>query len=124
VPADDPVNDQPDAQRLLEAMAEALTGDVMSGLDSEAASYTVRIVANLCRILAREAELGPAAREAAETDLRLLLGGAEPFTDLVVELDRTLADDPGSLEPRDVFALLVADVDRRLAIARPDYRVR
>ncbi|MDH3293703.1 MAG: DUF6285 domain-containing protein [Acidimicrobiia bacterium] len=127
--------DRPDATTLLSAMADALIADVASALGrdpSEApdptAHYTTRVVANLCRILARETELGPAASRATIRDLECLLGRPGSLPELVARLDDRLTVDgkrpvADRLDRVEVFNVLKADVARRLAIARPDYAV-
>lgn len=122
--------DRPDAERLLLAVADALSADVVAALspgasDPEAAAaarYTVRIAANLCRILAREAALGPQAETATVADLRSLLGRNDgSLEELSAALDETLRDGAVDLDARSVHRVLAASVERRLAIARPSY---
>ena len=55
--------DRPDATQLLEAMAATLTDKVMPEL-SGGAQHQARIVANLCRIVARDL-----ADDATDTDI-------------------------------------------------------
>ncbi len=115
--------DRPDAPTLLNAVADALIGraDPTSPDDAAADRYLIRIAANLCRILAREAEAGPAADAATVDELRVLLDRWDgSLDDLVAALDdaiRTGVD----LDPADLHRVLLANTVRRLAIARPGY---
>ena len=133
--------DQPDAATLLGAIARTL-GDEVLPATSGPAQHAVRVAANLCRILEREIRLGPTARETSRRALVDLLDRDASLSELVRELDarlggRTLDDsaaggdsedgtttDPNALDTdfdERVRALLLADVERRLAIDRPGY---
>lgn len=122
--------DRPDAHHLLVAVADALSGDVAPALsgaaDAEAAAaarYTARIAANLCRILAREAVSGPVAEDSTLADLRALLGRDDgSLEELSGALDDLLRSGGGDMDARTVYRVLSANVERRLAIARPSYR--
>ena len=116
--------DQPDRQTLLTAMAEALTADVVNQESDDAVKsrYTARIVANLCRVLARELALGPAADKATEADLQRILQSEATGPDLVAQLDERLRRRDHELDPGDLYRVMVADVERRLEVARPGYR--
>lgn len=119
--------DRPDAATLLDAMADALTDDVMPHCDG-GVRHSARVVANLCRILAREQRLGDEASAATVADLGRLLamsGDADALDtprlpSLVERLDEVLAG--ADALPAGIHEALVDDVNRRLAIARPDYR--
>ncbi len=124
--------DRPDAERLLPAVADSLSDEIVaaltpgaSGEAAAAARYTARIAANLCRILAREVLRGQAAEAATVADLRRLLGRADgSLAELSGELDDALRrGDPG-LDPGAVHRVLTNGVERRLAIARPAYRTK
>ena len=111
--------DRPDAAQLLEAMAETLTGNVMPSLDG-GAKHSARVVANLCMILAREWD----QREGVATDqLRALLDSPDAeYVDLIVDLDRRFADNDVSSElAAALYPIMMADSERRLAIAKPEY---
>jgi hypothetical protein len=113
--------DRPDAASLLTAMAETLSSEVLPAT-SGVATHSVRVVANLCRILAREIRDGDEARELTRQSLVELIGREAPLEDLVHELDRQLGERPDDtdLEAR-AARLILADVRRRLAIDKPDY---
>jgi len=125
------VIDRPDGHRLLLAVADALSEDVLPALSAspppidgqfESARYRTRIAANLCRILAREAQWGPAAAAATVADLRALLDRQdESLAELCRLLDDGLRDGSNTLDPAAVHRVLMANVERRLAIARPSY---
>ncbi len=128
------VIDRPDAQRLLNAVADVLADDVVPALSSSATSdadaagarYLARIAANLCRILAREAQGGAAAEAATLADLRALLGRDDgSLEELSALLDERLRDGApegeAGLDPNTVHRVLTANVERRLAMARPSY---
>jgi hypothetical protein len=120
--------DRPDAATLLKAMAETLSNEVLPAT-SGGTRHAVRVVANLCHILEREVVAGPAASEQTRQALADLLDDQHEATlpELVAELDRVLCDS-GSIGGRDdstfdsrVRRVILADVERRLAIDRPGY---
>ena len=114
--------DRPDAPALLEAMAATLADAVVPACEGPP-QHAARVVANLCRILAREFEHGVAATEQTTSELRLLLGSDAGLSELVVELERRL-ESGGEVDPMDddqLFSVLKANVDRRLAVAKPSY---
>jgi len=130
--------DKPGPTELLLAVAEALTTEVIASInpsacdaeldrsDAAGAAYTVRIAANLCRIVARQAELGPEAERATTEDLERFLSRSGSLSGLVAALDQALIDNPAIVEGRlaELHALLLANATRRLAIARPEYLQR
>ena len=130
-----PMIDRPDAARLLAAVADTLVAQTLTGRDSEVATpcdgaaaesarYTLRVAANLCRILAREARFGPAAEAATVAELRELLGrNGGSIEDLNSALDEALRSGGAGLDSTAVHRVLTANVERRLAIARPAYRL-
>lgn len=119
--------DRPDAATLLKAMAATLSDEVLP-TTSGGTRHAVRVVANLCRILERETAAGPAAAELTRQALSALLGHEGTLPELVADLDRALrngasADDNSADAAFDarVREVLLADVERRLAIDRPGY---
>lgn len=106
--------DRPDATLLLEAMAATLTDMVMPEL-SGGAQHQARIVANLCRVVARDL-----ADDATDTmaALAALIGVEGSLDDLAAALDQRLA--AGELLD-EVLPLLLADTARRAEIAKPGY---
>lgn len=119
--------DRPDAATLLKAMAATLSDEVLP-TTSGGTRHAVRIVANLCRILEREVVAGPAASEQTRRSLVLLLDRDATLPELVADLDRALQgsasiDDTTDDENFDarVREVLLADVERRLAVDRPGY---
>ena len=106
--------DRPDATTLLEAMAATLTDKVMPEL-SGGAQHQARIVANLCRIVARDL-----ADDATDTTAALaaLLGSDGSLDDLAVELDQRLA--AGELLD-EALPVLLADATHRAEVAKPGY---
>ena len=110
--------DRPDAATLLKAMAATLSDEVLP-TTSGATRHAVRVVANLCRILEREMTIGPAASEQTRQALAELLGHEATLPELIVDLDRALCDGE-SLDSR-ARKIILADVERRLAIDRPGY---
>jgi len=115
--------DRPDAATLLKAMAATLSDEVLPKT-SGGTRHAVRVVANLCRILEREVTAGPSASEETRQALAELLARDGTLAELVAELDRTIREDETSddadfeLRAREV---ILADVERRLAIDRPGY---
>lgn len=111
--------DQPAAPDLLDAMANALRDVVMPACEG-APKHAARVVANLCEVLAREFVSGNAAAVSTAAELAQLLGAGGDLESLVAELDRRLASVNPDLS-RETFELLERNVERRLAIAKPDY---
>ena len=111
--------DRPDAQRLLRAMAETLTEEVLPAT-SGGARHSARVVANLCRILERELETGAVARETSRTEIGALLDRDLSLAELALALDERLRTADPEFEA-EAHGRLLADVERRLAIGRPGY---
>jgi len=123
--------DRPDAAALLHAMAETLSQEVLPATRG-GAQHSVRVLANLCRILEREVRAGRSPAEETREALARLLGRPEErgrdgeesdLEELARELDRRLATAPTAdreLETR-AHAVILADIRRRLAIDRPGY---
>ncbi len=111
--------DRPDAASLLQAMAKTLTDEVLP-TTSGGTRHSVRVVANLCRILERETVQGFAASERTRIALAELLTKQAPLPELVAELDRALKNGDEDFENR-ARRVLLDDVGRRLAIDRPGY---
>jgi hypothetical protein len=123
--------DRPNASRLLGAMAATLTEHVVPATDG-GARHSARVVANLCRILEREFELGSDAADATRGKLAELLDHDGSLEELVAVLDQRLRDanDHGRDEPEKqppstfesrAHSVLMADVRRRIAIDKPGY---
>jgi hypothetical protein len=116
------MQDRPTATELLTTISGVLEGDVMPLLE-DPIKHRVRVAANLCQILAREWELGP-AHDVRERELLSSLLGAPPGTDNLA-LNQTLVDrlnaehDP-ALE-RGAWPALVEIVRGKLAIAKPGH---
>ena len=132
--------DRPDAPTLLAAMARTLSEEVLPST-SGPAQHAVRVVANLCRILEREFALGSSGSEQSRRALARLLDHDASLPELVEELDARLRDEEvpgptaddiadesegGSASTEGDFderarRVILADVERRLAIDRPGY---
>ena len=107
------MHDDPDAVTLLEAMAATLADRVVPALH-DGVQHEARIVANLCRILAREL-----AESGADRDMfAALIGHDGKRGDLAAELDQLIASGDA---PPDTLAVLLADVTRRAEITKPGY---
>ena len=115
--------DRPDAATLLKAMAATLSDEVLP-TTSGTARHAVRVVANLCRILEREVSAGSSASEQTRRSLAEFLDRDATLPKLVAELDRALREDDlggdGRFDAR-AREVILADVERRLAIDRPGY---
>ena len=116
------MQDRPNANELLTTIAGVLEGDVMPLLE-DPVKHRVRVAANLCQIMAREAELGP-AHDVRERELLSALLGLPAETDNLT-LNQTLVDrlnaehDP-ALE-RGAWPALVEIVRGKLAVAKPGH---
>lgn len=115
------VQDSPDAGSLLGAIADTLENQVLAGADPSV-QHQVRVAANLCRILQREAALGAAADDVAQGRLAVLLGHEGTSRELWRELADRLEptgqwDDDGAA----AHAALLAIVRDKLAVSKPGY---
>lgn len=115
------MQDSPDAGRLLGAIADTLE-TVLARVDPMV-RHEVRVAANLCRILQREAALGAGADTDARARLAVLLGHDGPsdelWQELAIGLDANRGGD-SEAEPA-VHAALLAIVRGKLAVAKPGY---
>ena len=113
---------RPDAAELLDAIASLLEGDVITAVPPHL-QHQVRVSANLCRILQREATLAPGNDAAERERLAALLGHdgdlRELRAELVGRLDDAAAIDPGA--DLAIRAALLATRRADLAIAKPGY---
>jgi len=112
--------DEPNAEQLLAAMAQTLAETVVPACEG-APQHAARVVANLCRILARESAAGAAGQDATIADLQTLLDSAETdLARLAAQLDAQLLSGERSTDEQ-TFRVLHASTARRLAIAKPKY---
>ncbi|MEM9464243.1 MAG: DUF6285 domain-containing protein [Actinomycetota bacterium] len=109
------MRDEPDAVTLLEAMATTLTEQVVPAT-SGGAQHSARVVANLCRILARDHGLD--GDDDTRAALAALVGRQGNDPDLAAALDE-LIQRGESLDR--LLPLLLADTARRAEIAKPGY---
>jgi AcrR family transcriptional regulator len=115
---------RPDAAELLDAVASLLEDDVIAAVPAHL-QHQVRVAANLCRILEREATVGPANDAAERARLAAVLGAGDD-SDLVslrADLAGMLAD-PAPIDPaldRSIRDALLATLRADLAIAKPGY---
>ena len=106
--------DEPDVVTLLEAMATTLSDQVVPST-SGGAQHSARVVANLCRVIARDL----AADDTLTTEaLRTLLGRDGDLDELVEALDARIT---AGETPDDTLAVLLADAARRAEIAKQGY---
>jgi len=123
------VQDEPSATALLDAVADTLEQRVLPGTDPSV-QHQVRVAANLCRIVAREAALDPDADARARAALAELVGHDGPSGALWAELAARLT--PDAVEPPDpaldelaaaAHPAVLAIVRDKLAVAKPGYDV-
>lgn len=120
------MGDEPSAEALLLAMAATVADQVVPAT-SGGAAHAARVVANLCRILAREV-VDPG--DDVAVDLRVLLRADGPGDTarlegidtggLLVALDDRLRDGDAGFA-KEALPLVRRDVERRLAISKPSY---
>ncbi|MFN8022609.1 MAG: DUF6285 domain-containing protein [Acidimicrobiales bacterium] len=113
---------RPDAAELLDAIASLLEDDVIAAVPPHL-QHQVRVSANLCRILQREALLAPTNDTAERERLAAVLGHDGPLLELRAELVARL-DDAAPLDPdadRAIREALIATLRADLAIAKPGY---
>jgi hypothetical protein len=117
------MQDRPTASELLEAIADLLEREVLPATQG-GLQHQVRVAGNLCRILEREARLGP-VQDAREVELLASTLGEAPGGRDALALSRTLVvrldagHDP-ALEGR-AFRALVEIVRGKLAVAKPGH---
>ena len=80
------MQDRPTAAELLRDIAELLEGDVVAELAGRPSQHSVRVAANLARIVQRELELGPGAEARAHDALVALLGRDGTVDELTADL--------------------------------------
>lgn len=115
------MQDRPNAEELLAAIANSLEREVMPALEG-ALEYRVRVAVNLARILEREMRLGPAALARETALLAALVGPGESALELNTRLVARLRS--GASDPefeRRAHAALVEIARAKLEIARPGY---
>jgi Domain of unknown function (DUF6285) len=115
---------RPDAAELLDAVAALLEDDVIAAVPAHL-QHQVRVAANLCRILQREATSGPTNDTAERERLAALLDVADDrdLASLRTGLTARLGD-PAPLDPeldRSIRAALIATLRADLAISKPGY---
>ncbi|MDJ0852188.1 MAG: DUF6285 domain-containing protein [Myxococcota bacterium] len=116
--------DRPDAATLLRAMAETLSKEVLPAADG-VARHSVRVIANLCRILERELADGSAGSELTRRALAELLGRDGSLAELARALDARLVESPDDVAfASRAHGVILDDVRRRLAIDKPGYEGR
>lgn len=115
------MQDQPDAARLLEAVADTLETRVLPAADPEL-RHEVRVAASLCRIVQREITLDPESDIRAAQALGALLGHAGTSWELWAELAARLDDEPAFVPGDEATrAVLLSIVRDKLAVAKPGY---
>lgn len=113
--------DLPVARELAGIVAEELMTSVRPSLSGRPA-FEVAMAANLLGIVARELELGPAARAAEHERLRALTGRDAGLAELEQELVQRIRDGIAPGDPRErVLAHLRATAADRVAIVNPGY---
>lgn len=115
------MQDRPNAEELLAAIANSLEQEVMPALEG-ALEYRVRVAVNLARILEREMRLGPAALARETALLAALVGPGESALELNMRLVARLRS--GETDPefeRRAHAALAEIARAKLEIARPGY---
>jgi hypothetical protein len=117
------VQDRPTASELLDTIAGLLEQELLPATRG-GLQHQVRVAANLCRILEREARLGP-AQEAREVELLAGALGEPPAGRDALALSHALvarldAGHDAALEQR-AYRALVEIVRGKLAIAKPGH---
>lgn len=109
-----PPHDPPDAETLLAAVREFLTGEVEPELEGRL-RYLVKVAANVLAIVERELQLGP--EQAARHHERLARLGFNTDAELAAAIRAGRLDDRLDEIAR-ALREMVAD---KLAVARPNY---
>jgi hypothetical protein len=121
------VQDEPTSAQLLGAIADVLETRVRDELTGSG-RHQVRVVANLCRILAREHALDPSADRAALSALSAVLGvddgasSSELWRRLAVRIDEApLGEAEGDALARAAHPVVLEIVRGKLAVVKPGY---
>ncbi len=121
------MQDLPTSAQLLAAIARTLTTNVVPA-SSGAVAHEARVAANLCAILAREAELGADFETQARSLLADLVGGPDDSDASPAVLNDRLYDTIMREGDDDRSALSTATTDalgtivaNKLAVAKPGY---
>ena len=113
------MQDRPTDRELLKTLSQLLSEEVMPEVTG-LLKHKVRVAANLCKILERESELGPAL-ESREVELLSLLTGKDgTASELSADLCRQLEQGDFELEQRAWPALLEV-VRGKLAVSKPGH---
>ena len=108
--------DEPDAVTLLDAMAKTLDEHVVP-TTTGGAQHATRVVANLCRVIARDL-----AAESPGHELLLDWAGYDDhYEDLISEFDALVAESTDDDERGRALTVLLADAAHRAEIAKPGY---
>lgn len=114
------MQDRPTAAELLREIADLLENEIVGALEGPL-QHQARVAGNLSRIVERELQLGPAARQ-RERQLLGTLAGADAG---VAELNRVVADRLRSADDptfaRDAWAALIAITRDKLAVVKPGH---
>jgi len=111
---------RPTALELLEGVAKTLDEDVLPVID-EALRHRIRVCVNLLRIVAREYELDPVARELEREGIVALTENDAPLDELRDALFVRLRKSNDETFDRDAWRVLVDVIRRDLAISKPGY---
>jgi hypothetical protein len=126
------MQDRPTAPELLDAMAGHLFAEVREWVPRER-RFQILVLANLCAVLARELRAGTEPSKADLADFQALLGeDAQPAPSDPSELEAQVRGAAAELAGRiragefddelpATIGTLLAHVERKLEIARPDY---
>jgi hypothetical protein len=115
------MQDRPTARELLETVADLLEKELLPAT-SGLLQHQVRVAENLCRIVARETELGPEHERAERARLQALLGTDAPdLAELNARLVARLAAGPDPEFEKRAWGALVASVREKLATNKPGY---
>ncbi len=115
------MQDRPTARELLETIAGLLEKEVLEAT-SGLLQHQVRVAGNLCGIIARELELGPAHESAERARLQALVGGdSGDLAELNARLVARFAAGPDPDFEKRAWAALVESVREKLATNKPGY---
>src|SRR4051794_39155259 len=110
----------PTTSNLLTTMADLLDNELLPALPPSL-QHKARVAANVCRILERQNELGPAAMQREHDRLAQLLGHDGDRVDLSAELTNKLRSSSDTDFDAAAWEAIVAIVRDDLAIAKPGH---
>lgn len=114
------MQDEPNPEELLQAVASFLRSDILPQLEGGSA-FQLRVAANALDLVRRQIMVPPEAIAAEHEQLRTLLGRDGGLAELTAELAGRIADRSIDLEAPGLEAFLWSSTEAKLAVDQPHY---